>query len=160
MASGTKSVACLDCDIDSRKSTLPLVECLGYSAPQDGDGGIMIGYKINSDAVSEYETVNKTKIKYGLFAVVYENLDGKDILNSEDGSAQQGVLKADVTNTSFALMKLKVVGFDTEESKSVKLCLGAYAIEGEGENIKIHYLQPGTPSNGEKYCCITYNEIV
>ena len=31
--------------------------CLGYSAPENGNGGVAIGFKVNTEALSDYKTI-------------------------------------------------------------------------------------------------------
>jgi len=39
------------------------------------------------------------------------------------------------------------------------LAIGAYVIATKGEEIEISYIQKGTPSEGNKYCFISYNQL-
>ena len=131
---------------------------LGYSAPEYGDGGINIGYRVNIDDVLEYERVNGVKISYGVFAVLEETLGENDIFDG-NGTAANGVVSADFAGTDFSLFKLKMVGFEGEQ-KDISFAMGAYACvisNGEREYI---YMQHKEPLDGEKYFFASFNEIV
>ena len=65
---------------------------------------------------------------------------------------------APVITTTF--LSLKMVGFDTEESKAVEFAIGAYTVTTENDEKKYSYLQHGTPLEGDKYAFIKYNDFV
>ncbi len=136
-----------------------LFTCLGYSAPEFGAGGIAVGFTVNSEAIAEYQTVTGKAVKYGVFAVLQDRLDGNEIFG-EDGAASDGVITADITNYEFAAFELKIVGF-TDEQKDIKLAMGAYVAVTDGETTEYSYMQDDT--KGEKagnYYFVSYNNIV
>lgn len=135
-----------------------LFECIGFSAPENGKGGITIGYKVNNQAILTYETLTNTSVRYGVFAVSQEKL-GENHVFDQNGIAADGVLHAEIFNRNFAMFELKVTGF-TDEQKDKKLALGTYvAVKGE-ESTEYSYIQLGTPNEGEKYCFVSYSDIV
>ena len=103
------------------------------------------------------EATGKT-LKYGVFAVLQSRLGDNDVF-SEDGTVAEGAINADITSYEFALFELKIVGF-TEEYKDIKLAMGAYVAVTDGETTEYSYLQSGTPNENEKYCFVSYNDIV
>ena len=135
-----------------------LFTCLGYSAPEDGRGGIAIGFTVNNEAIAEYEEITGKTLKYGVFAVLKDRLGNNDVF-SEDGTVAEGAINADITSYEFALFELKIVGF-TDEYKDIKLAMGAYVAVTDGETTEYSYLQSGTPNENEKYCFVSYNDIV
>ena len=140
------------------KEIAPLFTCLGYSAPEDGRGGIAIGFTVNNVAIAEYEEATGKTLKYGVFAVLQSRLGNNDVF-AEDGTVAEGAINADITSYEFALFELKIVGF-TDEYKDIKLAMGAYVAVTDGETTEYSYLQSGTPNENEKYCFVSYNDIV
>ena len=140
-------------------NTLPLFVCQGYSAPENGDGGISIKYTVNSAAIEEYTKATGIELSYGLFATTKQAIGNADIFDGE-GNTINGAIALDITKADFAFLSLKMVGFDTEESKKVDFAIGAYVVTTENGLKKYSYLQQGTPVNGEKYAYIKYNDFV
>ena len=158
-STGTKMLKCSKCGAeDIIEEAPPLFTCLGYSAPEDGRGGIAIGFTVNNIAIAEYEEATGKTLKYGVFAVLQSKLKDKDVF-AEDGTVAEGVINADITSYEFALFELKIVGF-TDEYKDIKLAMGAYVAVTDGETTEYSYLQSGTPNENEKYCFVSYNDIV
>ena len=145
--------------IDKEKELEPLFNCLGYSAPENGDDGISIKYTVNGTAIAEYENVTGATLSYGMFATTKQAVGNGDIFDA-DGNTVNGAIALDVTKSGFAFIALKMVGFDKEDSKEAFFAIGAYAITTlEGEK-SYSYLQEGTPLEGEKYAFIKYNDFV
>ncbi len=140
-------------------NTLPLFVCQGYSAPENGDGGISIRYTVNATAIEEYTKATGATLSYGLFATTKQAIGNADIFDGE-GNTINGAIALDITKADFAFLSLKMVGFDTEESKKVDFAIGAYVVTTENGLKKYSYLQQGTPAAGEKYAYIKYNDFV
>jgi hypothetical protein len=135
-----------------------LFACLGYSAPEFGANSFTVGFTVNNVAIAEYEEATGKTLKYGVFAVLQSKLKDKDVF-AEDGTAAEGVISAEITNYQFVAFELKIVGF-TDEQKDTKLAMGAYVAVTDGETTEYSYLQFGTPNENEKYCFVSYNNIV
>ena len=155
---GEKTVICGNCGEQAVLEAPALFTCLGYSAPEDGIGGIAIGFTVNNVAIAEYEEATGKNVKYGVFAVLQSKLGDKDVF-AEDGRAAEGVISAEITNYQFVAFELKIVGF-TDEQKDTKLAMGAYVAVTDGETTEYSYMQSGTPNENEKYCFVSYNDIV
>ncbi|MBO5357026.1 MAG: leucine-rich repeat domain-containing protein [Clostridia bacterium] len=140
------------------KEIAALFDCLGYSAPEDGTGGIAIGFTVNNVAIAEYEEIAGKTLKYGVFAVLKDRLGNNDIFG-EDGKASEGVISAEITNYEFAAFEIKIVGF-TDTQKDTKLAMGTYVSVTDGETTEYSYMQGGEPNENEKYCFVSYNDIV
>ena len=140
------------------KITNPLFACLGYSAPENGEGGIAIGFTVNNEAIAEYKKATGKTLKYGVFVVLKDRLGNNDVFG-EDGTVAEGVINAEITDYEFVAFELKVVGF-TDTQKYTKLAMGAYVAVTDGETTEYSYLQSGTPNENEKYCFVSYNDIV
>ena len=95
----------------------PLFKCLGYSAPENGEGGIAIGYTVNNEAIKEYTEATGKTLKYGVFVVLKDKLGDNDVFGN-DGVAANGVLGAEIKNQQLAAFELKVFGF-TDEQKEI-----------------------------------------
>ena len=135
-----------------------LFSCLGYSAPEDGRGEIAIGYTVNNKAIEEYKGITGKTVKYGVFAGLQSKLGDNDIF-AEDGKAAENVINAEIARYEVVAFELKISGF-TDEYKDTKLAMGAYVAVTEGETTQYSYIQHGTPNENEKYCFVSYNDIV
>ena len=158
---GTKVLKCNTCGLEkAMETTAPaLFICLGYSAPENGDGGISIRYTVNATAIEEYTKATGVELSYGLFATTKQAIGNSDIFDT-NGNTLSGVVSAEVTNGKFAFLSLKMVGFETEESKNAEFAIGAYVVTTQDGQKSCLYLQQGTPVDGEKYAYIKYNDFV
>lgn len=149
---------CTNCDKENvTKDYGTIFTCRGYSTPENGKGGIVIGFKVDKEALKAYKEKTGKTVEFGAFAIAEKNLAG-DVLNS-DGSATSGAIKAEVSKVDIGSFELVITGFKTEVQKAAMLALGAYVIATKGEEIEISYIQKGTPSEGNKYCFISYNQL-
>ena len=159
MAEGKKITTCLSegCMYSAEENTLPLFTCLGYSTPTDGREGLAIGFTLDKEALNEYKAATGKAFNYGVFAVLKDRLGDNDVF-AQDGTAIEGSINADITSYEFVAFELRIEGF-IDEYKDVKLAMGAYVAETDGETTKYSYLQAGTPAENEKYCFVSYNDI-
>jgi len=157
---GAKLVSCknLGCSYEEATSTESLFVCLGYSAAENGNVGFAVGFTVNSEAITEYQTVTGKTLKYGVFAVSQEKLGDAEIFG--ENGATSGVLSADVTVHGFSMFELKIVGF-TYEQKDKTLAMGAYVKVTDGEKTTYSYMQDD--KKGTKvgnYYFVSYNEVI
>ena len=155
---GKITYECLDCHIIKEEIAPALIECLGYSMPEDGRGQIAIGFNINSEAIKEYEEITGKTLKYGAFAVAQEKLGTNDIFD-ENGTVANFAITAEITSYEFSSFELKITGF-TDEYKDDKLALGAYVIATDKDGTEYSYIQHGEPKQNEKYVFTSYDEVV
>lgn len=155
MKEGTFFVDCINegCNCDTTEKTEALFTCLGYSTPENGRGEIVIGYTVNSEAIARYERVSNSEVKYGIFAVLKDKIGTNEIFGS-DGNANDNAICVDVSDNNYYSFELKIYGF-IDGYKDIKVAMGAYI----SVNGKYSYMQKGTPSQGENYVFISYNEI-
>lgn len=146
------------CTLGSTEKTEPLFVPLGHSVPEYDAEGVNFGYKVNKEAIREYERVNGVTLNYGVFATLEKNIGKNDIYGS-DGKALSGVVAADMTNTDYKIFKLKMLGFNAEQ-KDISFAMGAYVGVSKNGSTEYVYLQHGTPNEGEKYFFTSYSEIV
>ena len=140
------------------KEIAPLFTCLGYSASEGTmGGGIALGFKVNSEAITEYEELTGKTVAYGVFAVAKDMLGDNDIFD-ENGVMIDVALGSEI-KTSHTVFEIKITNIP-EDKADVKLALGAYVAVTEGEATEYSYMQPGTPAANEKYCFVSYNDIV
>ena len=144
--------------VEQSKELDALFTCLGYSASKTGVGGIAIGFTVNNEAISEYEDITGKTLNYGVFAVAQTKLGTSNIFD-ENNNAISSAITADLTSYAFTTFEVKVVGF-TDEQKDSKLAMGAYVAVTEGEETEYSYMQVGTPNANEKYCFVSYNDVV
>ncbi len=159
---GVISYKCLYCDEVSKTeetASFPaLFICKGFSASKTGDG-ISLGFNVNKEAVSTYASVTGRTVKYGVFAVSQIKLGTNDIFDG-NGNATDGVISTEITRTDFAGFDIKIVGFKADAQKEAKLALGAYVATSDGETTEYSYIQSAEPDEGEKYCFVSYNDLV
>ncbi|MBO5261604.1 MAG: leucine-rich repeat domain-containing protein [Clostridia bacterium] len=155
---GSKTLKCVRCGVEDIIEEAPaLFVCLGHSAPENGTGGIAVGFTVNNKAITEYKEVTGKALKYGVFAVLKDRLGNNDIFG-KDGTAAEGVISAEITNYEFVAFEIKIVGF-TDEYKDTKLAMGTYVSVTDGEATEYSYIQSGTPNENEKYCFVSYNDF-
>ena len=136
------------------KEIAPLFTCLGYSAPENGKGGIAIGFTVNSEAIAEYKEVTGKTLSYGVFAALKDSLNGSDIF--VDGEANPCAIVADVTQYATAAFEVKIIGFETDNQKTAQIAMGAYVKVDNDYS----YMQNSAPDEGDKYCFDSFNDIV
>ena len=153
LEAGTKSTYCLNsgCTYCVTESSQELFICLGYSAPENGDVGVSIEFRVNHKAIDDYEAITKTSVSYGLFIALEQAIGTDDIFDVKDG-----VVTAELPDDKFSFMKIKLVGFETATQKDVKFAFGAYMIEED----KIYYLQNEEVNDGQKYGFTSFNKII
>ena len=135
----------------------PMFTTSGYSLPENGTNSIAIGFTVNYNAISVYESTTKKTVDFGVFAVSQSNLGENDIFSS-DGKASNGVIYADVAGYEFASFELKISGF-SGEYMTMKFAMGAYVITAKDGVTEYAYLQDEAPSQGEKYHFVSFEEI-
>ena len=158
---GTYTRQCTVCNnvfVEETPSFPALFTCLGYSVPENGREEITIGYLVNVKAISEYEEATGRVLKYGVFAAAKEKLGDSDIFDS-NGNVAENAIAAEISGYKFVMFELKIVGF-TDEYKEELLAMGAYVAINDGKNTEYSYMQAGTPLDGNKYCFISYNDVL
>lgn len=154
---GEKKVNCKNCNVITTFSTPALFTCLGYSANEEGNM-MSVNYKVNAQAIKEYEEATGEKINYGVFAVRADKIGTNDIFDA-DGNALSGVIAADITDGGFNIFSLKIIGF-TDEQKTIPFAMGAYVGTTKNDTTNYTYLQISTPKDGEKYYFASYNDVI
>ena len=156
---GTLTYSCTNegCGHKETEEVPALFTCLGYSTPTDGREGLAIGFSVNNEALNEYKATTDKTFNYGVFAILKDRLGDNDVF-AQDGTAIEGSINADITSYEFSAFELRIEGF-IDEYKDIKLAMGAYVAETDGETTKYSYLQAGTPAENEKYCFVSYNDI-
>ena len=135
----------------------PLFVNLGFSAAEYGDM-MSVNYKVNEEAIKEYEKITGEAVSYGVFAVKADNIGKNDIFD-ENGITRPGVIAADITDSGFGLFNLKITGF-SDEQKDIELAMGAFVKVSKDEKTEYSYMQIAPASVGEKYFFASYNDVV
>jgi hypothetical protein len=138
------------------ESTEALFECLGYSAPMNGNGGIAVGFSINNVAVDTYEKITGKTLSYGVFAAAYQRIGTSEIFD-DNGDAIKGVVSAELSSYEFDVFEIKIVGF-TDKLMDEKLAMGAFVTEN---GIDYSYLQ--SDKAGQElgaYYFASYNDVI
>ena len=156
---GKKIDGCSKCNKGTVEEMPALFTCLGYSASENGDGGIAVGYTVNETAINTYEDFANVSLNYGVFAISQEKLGTGDVFD-ENGILAANAISFDVTGYEYSAFVLKIVGF-TDAQKEVKLAMGAYVAVNDGEKTTYSYIQDETKGTlGEKYCFASYNDVL
>ncbi len=158
-AQGTKTTACQNagCGYCIDEATPALFICQGYSTPEkNGKKAMVVGFIVNGSAIDEYEEITKKEITYGVFAVAQNNIENKDIFK-DNGTAQDGVINAEIESDTFCSFELIITGFN-DTNKTAKIAMGAYTKVKDGDKTAYSYMQGFEPNEGEKYFFISYDE--
>ena len=148
----------LNVNPDSQKLDA-LFTCLGHSVSETYRSGIVLGFKVNNEAIEQYKALSGNDIEFGVFAASQKKLGENSVLGA-DGTEADGVIKANLTNTTHTVISVKVYGFTTDEQKAAKLAIGAYVIVDDGAELDISYIQEKAPADGDAYYFASYNELV
>ena len=81
------------------------------------------------------------------------------VIGDESGKAIANAVTAEISGDNLVSFEFKITGFK-DGNKDLKLAMGAYVAVNDGENTEYSYLQAGTPNENEKYCFVSYNEVV
>ena len=155
---GYYALLCERCDdIKQGEATEALFTCLGFSAALYGEGEMSVNYKVNAQAISDYEEITGKKVNYGVFAVRADKIGTNDIFDAE-GNSPAGVIAADITDSGFTFFSLKINGF-TETQKGIDFAMGAFVGTTKDAKTEYAYLQIAAPENGEKYFFASYNDV-
>lgn len=159
LESGLKITTCNNegCTFKVTEKMSALFTCLGYSAAEDGKGGIAIGYTVDNIAIAEYTEITDRVLNYGVFVVLKTTLGDGDVFDS-NGNKASGVVSSEISMREFEAFELKITGFAPEQY-DVLLAMGAYVMVLDGDRIEFSYLQAAAPISGEKYSFVSYSEI-
>ena len=151
--SGYKLVGCAKCLKGETEELEALITCDGYSVEEKGTG-IVVGYRINDEAIAKYYELTGKTVKYGLYAATKTALNGNDIIG-EDGKPTDGAVKAEINN-GFIALELKICGITDKEAM---FALGAYLEITDENGTEYAYIEDGEPAENEKYCFVSYNSV-
>ena len=156
-AVGVKTTDCGNegCDYCVTEEAPALIISLGYTAPEIANGNIAIGYKINNEAINDYEKITGKTVRHGVFVATKAGLGENDIF--DEGS---NAVVAEISNEKLIKMEIKLTGFDKDDYKTAPFAMGAYIITEKDEVKEVKYFEQGTPAEGDKYYFTTYQAIV
>ena len=145
MSVGTKTCICSVCQveyIESNPTAEPLFVFLGYSMPEDGEFKLMIGFSVNTYAVSQYEKANEVTLEYGVTAALSHKLNGKAPL--DETLEGVSIIKAQVSK-EFVAFDFIISGFSAELC-DLELVMAAYVIDGDS-TVYLQDVQTDMPSS-------------
>lgn len=149
---------CSDCKYNMNDRIIdPLFTCIGYSIPENGRKQITIGYMVNNEAIADYTQTTGKAVKYGVFAVVKDNLKSDEIF-AEDGKVAENVVNAELEG-KFVGFEFKITGFKDDQT-NIKLAMGAYTVTSDKDTTEYSYLQYSLV--GDKignYYFVSYNDV-
>ena len=162
LENGALAASCVKCGCTVSKSTDAIFECLGYSVSTFGVCGFSIGYKVNFDALADYETATGLTLNYGIVAVAKSNLGDKTPFD-ENGNAtvlDKGAVLFAKINSSTKYFDGCLSKFSTDEQKNAEIIICAYTTltDEEGKIVQIQYLQSGN-TNGGALSSVSYNSL-
>ena len=154
---GTKSTVCKNegCEYNVVVAAPALFVCRGYSVFEVGNGGLVLGFVLNREAIGEYEETMNVEISYGVFAAS-ANIGENEAVDT-NGATVNGALGYDLTKYANKVIEIKVTGFDEDAKKNAAVVLGAYVITRDEEQTTVFYLQAIEPTDNAKYSTITFN---
>lgn len=156
---GIRVVRCLGCDAgESEIKVAPLFTCLGYSVPENGRGGVAVGFALDCVAIEEYEKITGKTVRYGAFVVSKDNI-GEGEIFAEGGKIIDGAICAEVTEYGFSTFSIEVIGF-TSAQRSLPFAMGAYVVEVGADATEYSYIQREAPSENDIYHFVSYDYIV
>ena len=160
MENGEHYIGCTNegCEYGEKKILAPLFVSLGYSVSEDG--GVTTGFRVNYDAIIEYENLTGENLNYGLFVAVYDRIGNSDIINLETGKTNENAIAFEISNRQFSILNIKMTGFETTEQKSASFSFGMFVVATKDETKKLVYLQHDAPVGESKYSYITYNSLL
>ena len=151
---GKKSLKCNTCGLENASvvDADPLFACEGYSTPENGRGDIAVLFEINYDAIEKFEKTNTKSLSFGAFAILYNNIGDKGILNNENA------IIAEVKDEEkiFVSFEMRITGFETDEQKEAQLAIGAYVLDEEGT---VSYIQAVDSDESKEFTSVSYNDI-
>ena len=124
----------------------------------DGREGIVVCYTVNYEAIDAYKSMTGNTLKVGAFAVIKERLGANDVFD-KNGNEASGVLNAEISTEKLVSFDFRIIGF-TAQYADLELAMGVYVSVSDGEDVEFSYIQAGTPDENEKYCFITYGEVL
>ena len=150
---------CSHCEkVATTKTVDAMIECLGWTAPEDDLAAASIRYKINKNSIAVYEKETGNKVEYGMYATIKDILDGNEILDAE-GNAGSGAVKVSVP-TDYVNLEIKLLGIG-DDQKDTLFALGAYVkLTKEDETVEYSLVEYAKPKENDKYYFTSYNEIV
>ena len=151
---GKKTLKCNTCGLEKASvvDADPLFACEGYSTPENGRGDIAVLFEINYDAIEKFEKANTKSLSFGAFAILYNNIGDKGILNNENA------IIAEVKDEEkiFVSFEMRITGFETDEQKDAQLAIGAYVLDEEGT---VSYIQAVDSDQSKEFTSVSYNDI-
>ncbi len=136
------AIICNRCGGKSVADLEPIFTCDGYSVPTTGEISLTVSYRINHEALENYEKSTGTTLEYGLVVAIKSNLGESGAPLNEAGEiVNTSVLQA-ILNRNYSIFKIKVANIG-EGYKDATIVLCGYVIERNSENAinKIVYLE-------------------
>ena len=147
--------SCVRCGAISPSAELkPIFVCEGYSVPTTGEFSITVRFRVNKDALENYENTAGCQIEYGLVATA----KSQNAPLNEDGTvADPTVVQAPLTR-DFSIFQVKLANIG-EDKKDTQIVLCGYAIERKDDEIvSIVYLEE-TQKTAETLNGVSYTAI-
>ena len=106
---------------------------LGYAVDEEA-GSICVDYRVNLDALEEFEKASGTKLNYGVVAAYHGFVENGKPLDATTGlptgADKDKILTRNITQRT-AIVSIKLTGLTTEDYKT-QIFLGLYILDGKG----------------------------
>ena len=147
---GEKTSVCQDCE-KAQATTLPAIFTpIGY-ATRDNGTGILCDYRINVDALSEYNEYlgEENELIFGIF-LANANTFGDSFIGADGKITTEKGIQLQMTSNDYTKITASVIGFE-EAHRDLELVICMYVIDSSG----IKYIQSAT----EFECSVTKNGV-
>jgi hypothetical protein len=147
---GVLSYECVKCGKTESVSVPALFKFEGFSAPEDGEIKLTVGFTVNNQAIKNYERITGNTVKFGIVAALEKMIGTNTAPLNGDASAKDNVIKASI-NIDVVSYEFIINGFETDEHKVLKIMLATYVeiYDADGFLLGIEYLQNKKVENNQ-----------
>ena len=153
LKNGKLIASCTRCQKQETLETSPIFNCLGYSAPMNGDLKITVGFSVDFDALEKYETLSGNTVEFGIVAAGKANLGENVSPLDENGVAKElqtgSVINVNISEYQNVSSYEFVLAGYTESTADKQVLIASYVKVSNDEETTIVYLQQNQVKNNE-----------
>lgn len=134
--SGKITLKCSICSLEKSEECEKMLTSIGYSVrSDDGNGlGLSGGYMINQSLRALYETLNETKLDFGIIVLNPEYVTADSFMLGGIITSTERALQVSITETSISTVNVMIRGID-EDTMDLDIIISAYIIEKKNDEI-------------------------
>ena len=134
--SGKITFKCSICSLEKSEECEKMLTSIGYSVrTDDGNGfGLSGGYMINQSLRALYETLNETKLDFGIIVLNPEYVTADSFMLGGIITSTERALQVSISETSLSIVNVMIRGID-EKTVDLDLIISAYIIEKKNDEI-------------------------